>query len=135
MSAETQSARSWTVELPAGLELLSMNGRENRWVRNRKVQALKDATIVMVRHAKVPGLQRIQIAVYYDPPNRRRRDHDNLMATYKPLADGIVKAGVVPDDNTVYVVPPHCEVTGTIVPLGRIRIVITEVRARGGDAG
>lgn len=122
------TGRVWTLEFPAGLELLSMNGREHYMARHRKAQALKDAAIVMVRKAKVPSLERISLAVYYDPPVRRKRDHDNLMATYKHLADGIVKAGVVPDDDTAHILPPHCEVTGVIVPRGRLRIVISEVR-------
>jgi crossover junction endodeoxyribonuclease RusA len=119
--------RQWAIEFPAGLQLLSMNGREHHMARHRKAQALKDAAIVMTRKARVPRLERIRIAVYYDPPDRRHRDHDNLFATAKHLSDGIVKAGVVPDDTPEYVVPGHCEITDTVVPRGRLRMVITEV--------
>jgi hypothetical protein len=122
--------REWKITLPAGLELLSLNDREHYMVRHRKAQALKDAAIVMTRKAKVPRLERIAISVYYDPPVRRNRDHDNLIATYKHLADGIVQAGVVPDDDSAHVLPPHCEVTSLIVPRGRLRMVITEVPVR-----
>jgi hypothetical protein len=124
--------RQWAIEFPPGLQLLSMNGREHHMARHRKAQALKDAAIVVARKAKVPRLERIRIAVYYDPPDRRHRDHDNLFATAKHLSDGIVKAGVVPDDTPEYVVPGRCEITGVIVPRGRLRMVITEVP--GGEA-
>lgn len=119
------------MEFPAGLSLLSLNGREHWAARNRKARALKDAATVLVRAARVPALERITVTVLYDPPDRRRRDHDNLMATYKPLADGIVAAGVVPDDDTAHVAPPHCEVTGTVVPRGRLRMIITEAAPAG----
>ena len=108
-----------------------MNDREHFMARHRKAQALRDAAIVMARKAKVPRLECVALAVYYDPPVRRKRDHDNLMATYKHLADGIVQAGVVPDDDTAHILPPHCEVTSVIVPRGRLRIVIIEVRSEG----
>ena len=34
--------------------------------------------------------------------DRRRRDSDNAVSTLKPLADGLVDAGVVPDDTPEY---------------------------------
>ena len=129
--ASPAARRSWTVELPAGLEVLSLNGREHRMVRYRKGQVLEDAAIVMTRKAKVPRLERIHVTVLFDPPDRRERDHDNLSPTYKHLADGIVKAGVVPDDTPQYMVPGRCEVTGTVFPRGRLRMIITDL---GGEA-
>ena len=121
------AGRTRTIELPAGLPILSMNGRDHWRARNRKAQALKDAAIVMTRKARVPRLKCITVALYYDPPDRRRRDHDNLTATYKPLVDGIVKAGVVPDDSPEFVYPPHCEVTDSVHPRGRLRMVIVDL--------
>jgi hypothetical protein len=128
-SPSGSTARTWTMELPAGLGLLSLNGREHWAARNRAAQALKKAAWAMTVSAKVPRLERIGVRVLYDPPDRRRRDHDNLAATLKPLIDGIVAAGVVGDDDTGHVAPPRCEITGTVYPRGRLRIVITEAGA------
>lgn len=126
-SPSGSTARTWTVELPAGLRLLSLNGREHWSARNRAAQSLKKAAWAMTVNAKVPRLERIGVQVLYDPPDRRRRDHDNLGATLKPLIDGIVAAGVVSDDDTGHVAPPLCEITGTVHPRGRLRIVISEL--------
>lgn len=125
------SGREWLLEFPPGLKLLSLNGREHWAVRQRKARAIKDAATVLARMAKVPRLDRVSLAVFYDPPVQRRRDHDNLMATYKPVADGIVAAGVVPDDDIAHVLPPRCEVTSVIVPKGRLRVYVIEVLPAG----
>jgi crossover junction endodeoxyribonuclease RusA len=38
------------------------------------------------------------------PPDARRRDSDNFVAhVLKPIKDGIVDAGVIPDDTDEYV--------------------------------
>lgn len=62
-----------------------------------------------------------------------RRGRWYLVRTAFLERDGIVVAGVVPDDTPEYVVPGHCRITETVHPRGRLRIVITEVRD-GGDA-
>ena len=37
------------------------------------------------------------------PRDRLRRDQDNLVPTLKPCIDGLVDAGVIPDDTPEYV--------------------------------
>jgi hypothetical protein len=115
------------LELPAGLPLLSANHRDHWAARNRKAQGLKDAAIVMARKAKIPPLDQIKVTVLYDPPDRRHRDHDNLWTTAKHLVDGISAAGVVRNDTPEYVAPGRCEVTETVYPRGRLRVVVTEL--------
>lgn len=127
VAAAPAPGRTWEIAFPAGLELLSLNGREHHMARYRKSRALKDATIVLCRAAKVPALGRISVTVFYDPPDRRKRDHDNLWLTAKSLTDGLVKADVVVNDTPEYVVPGRCEVTETVHPGGRLRMVITEL--------
>ena len=39
----------------------------------------------------------------YRPRDKRRRDPSNLIATQKPILDGLVDAGLVPDDTPEYV--------------------------------
>ncbi|WP_162786781.1 hypothetical protein [Janibacter anophelis] len=51
----------------------------------------------------------------YEPPDRRRRDEDNLFATLKPLADGLVDAGVVADD-TPDLMRKECRITDPVQP-------------------
>lgn len=77
--------------------------------------------------AKIPPLGRVAIELHYEPRDKRRRDPFNLIATLKPLEDGIVDAGVIPDDTPQYsqpTVPVIHEPTGQ---LGRMYVVIREL--------
>lgn len=119
--------REVVIGLPAGLPLLSLNGRLHWAARNRIVQQLKSAAFVMARAAKAPPLQRAEVTVTYEPPDRRRRDPDNLAPTGKAAIDGLVLAGVLPDDSAAHVAgvryqigPPH--------PRGRVIIRVLEIQ-------
>jgi Holliday junction resolvase RusA-like endonuclease len=127
--------RTWTLELPAGMEMLSLNGREHWAARNRKTQALKQAAWVLAKQAKIPRLERASITVEYQPPDRRRRDADNTCAASgKACADGLVAAGVLEDDECPrYVTGIWCTI-GERYPQGRLVLHVTEVAATGGDA-
>lgn len=53
-----------------------------------------------------PG-QKLRVQLIYTPATHRRRDTDNLWPTLKPLCDGLVDAGIVPDDTPEYMVKPE----------------------------
>ena len=137
MPAAGLQGRTWTLKLPAGLPLLSLNGREHWAARHRKTQALKDAATVMARQARLPRLQRVSVVAEYQPPNlRRRRDAENTCApSAKACLDGIVAAGVLEDDECPrYVTGIFCTI-GEPYPKGRLVLHLTEVEAAtGGDA-
>jgi Holliday junction resolvase RusA-like endonuclease len=44
-------------------------------------------------------VRRASVSVAFGLPDKRRRDLDNLIASCKPLIDGIVDAGVIVDDS------------------------------------
>ncbi len=52
--------------------------------------------------AGLPPADHITVELVYIPRAAGRRDSDNLVATLKPLCDGIVDAGIVPDDTPVH---------------------------------
>ena len=116
----------YTIELPAGLELLSANGREHWARRNRITQSLKKAAWAMALQARTPRLERADITITYQPPDRRRRDPDNLAPSGKACIDGIVLAGVLPDDNSAHVAAVHYTI-GAIYPRGRVVLHVREV--------
>ena len=134
-------ARQWEIILPAGLEVLSLNGREHWAARNRKVQALKDAAIVMTRKAGVPQLEYVEFTVIYDPPDGRHRDPDNLVASAKAAIDGAAwvvlphygKRRPIAGDDSRHVARVSCEIGPEPFPRGRLRMIITELR-RGAPA-
>lgn len=119
-----------TITLPPGLPLLSLNGRDHWAKRNRITQDIKDAAWAMAMRAavagKVPAFQRAEITVTYQPPDKRRRDPDNLAPTGKAAIDGLVLAGILPDDNSKHVAAVRYEI-GPVHPRGRIVIRIREI--------
>src|SRR5690606_17565708 len=80
----------------------------------------------MARYLKIPRLARIQVDGIYEPPDKRRRDAGNWLATYKAQIDGLVDAGVVEDDDHTRVHGPFPWI-GDLFPMGRIVLVITEL--------
>lgn len=91
--------RVYTLELPAGLELLTLNQRMHWRPRNARIQALRQAAFIVARNNKVPTLDRAEITCRIHFPTRRRRDIHNWMPTAKACVDGLVDAGVLTDDN------------------------------------
>ena len=129
VSPSAAEARTWTIELPAGLKLLSQNDRLHWSARNRISQGIKKAAWAMAINARIPRLERVEIQGIYDPPDRRRRDGDNLAPVLKAVADGIVAAGRLPDDDSKHVVRSWCEISDRPYPRGRLRVIIREVTA------
>lgn len=83
---------------------LSMNDRlhpKNRATRTKVWRELAAKTARTVR-----GVERARVLVYYRFPNNIRREVNNLMPTSKAIVDGLVDAGVFPDDNDKHVIGP-----------------------------
>lgn len=91
--------------------LISREGREYR-----------DAVLEAVPMASRRGLRgRLTVTVLARPPDRRRRDLDNLL---KPLLDALLHAGVYEDDGQIdYLVVERAEPTDC----GRVEVVVREV--------
>ena len=118
------------------MKLLSLNGRGHWSERHRRTQALKNAAFMLARQAKIPHLERVAVTVEYQPPDRRHYDAENKCApSGKACIDGIVAAGILPDDESPrYVTKVTCRI-GEPYPLGRLVLHLTEVAAAtGGEA-
>lgn len=120
--------RAWTIGLPWLKPPLSLNDRMHyrtkaQWTRQIRTTAWAEA----LRH-RVPVLARCSVQLWYAPRDRRVRDEDNLMATAKPLYDGLVDAGIVPDDGPAFMLKPSPRI---VPPDGRPRLwlVVTELPA------
>lgn len=107
---------------------LSLNDRTPWQVKMGKVKPWRDAAHVLTQAAKVPPCKRVTILLEYVPRDSRDRDPLNLVATLKPIEDGIVDAGVIPDDSSRF----HTSVMPVILPKGeefragsRFRVTIT----------
>lgn len=92
----------WEFGLPFTTQL-SLNDRKHWAVKMKDVKEWRDAAHVLARHFKVPPCRRIVVELHLYPKGERRRDPDNLVASLKPLIDGLVDAGVVADDTEAFV--------------------------------
>jgi hypothetical protein len=117
---------TWTVELPAGIPLLNANRRQHWAVKARITRDLRQVAFVCARRDRVPPLKRAHIIAEYRPPNRRRRDVHNLMLSAKACVDGLVDAGVLPDDSDEYLTGPDMR-PGDVVQDGQLVLHITEL--------
>jgi crossover junction endodeoxyribonuclease RusA len=119
-------SRTWTLELPAGLKVLTLNDRLHWAEEHRRRQALKKAAWVMALNAKIPHLPRAVVSLEYQPPDLRERDEDNMAATAKPCIDGLVAAKVFTKDSSEYVSYGGCTISKRLYPKGRVIVTITD---------
>lgn len=99
----TAAQTLWRIDLPWITPPISLNDRGHWATRSAKVSSVRITTGWLVKAARIPAQQRIRVTLHYRPGTARRRDADNLTATYKPACDAIVDAGVVPDDSDEFV--------------------------------
>ena len=72
----------------------------------------------MVSRNSLPLAGRLTVSVTYYPPDRRRRDLDNLL---KPLLDALLKAGVYLDDEQIDDLRVR---RGPVVAGGKVEVII-----------
>lgn len=116
--------RTWEIRLPWRTPPASANDRDHWRVKARKVADIRDAGRVLTLRA-LPLLMapRIAVGLTYVPRDKRRRDPDNLVVPlFKALVDGIVDAGIVPDDTPEYVLRSMPVI---LPPDGEQRLVLT----------
>lgn len=93
------------INLPWTTPPLSANQRMH-WARKASTtRGLRQAGALLARNA--PRTDRLIVTLHWRPKDRRRRDRHNLYPTVKALVDGLVDAGIVPDDDTEHVSTPE----------------------------
>lgn len=93
-------------ERPA--DYLSMNSRGHWRKYAGPIRLWRTTAFFAARDARVKGrwptpLEPSVVEVSLPVPDRRRRDPHNLFATVKPIVDGLVDAGLWPDDTPEWV--------------------------------
>ncbi|MFI8085965.1 hypothetical protein ACIF6L_34885 [Kitasatospora sp. NPDC086009] len=127
-TAEHRKARVFVLALPPTLVLLNANGRLHWRVAARRRSAIRDAAAWTARRHKVPALGRARIAFIVHPKTRGRFDPHNWYPSAKAAIDGLVDAGVLPDDDRTHVLEVVAK-DGEPVKGGRMDLVVTEVVA------
>lgn len=81
---------------------LSLNSRIHWAAKARITSSVRRTTSWLCK--PLGAANQIQVTLTYYPKDSRRRDADNLVATLKPICDGIVDAGVVTDDDPAHMI-------------------------------
>lgn len=90
----------WVIDLPWPKPPLSLNQRMH-WAKQAKlVKEVRMIARVKARH--IPEMQKCSVELVWHVADKRRRDVDNPVATFKPLCDGLVDAEIVLDDTPEY---------------------------------
>lgn len=105
--------RTWTLRVGDYTKPpLSLNDRMH-WRKKAGITKIIRAGVADDAGRTVPACSAATVELHYVPRDKRRRDRDNLVATLKPCMDGLVDAGVIPDDTpeyltwTVHIDPPN----------------------------
>lgn len=113
----------FTIALPWPDKALSPNGRPNRYEKARAIRAAKSlaywSTKEQLGRRKCHCVH--DITVQWCPPDRRSRDDDNLIASFKAYRDGIAAALGVDDKGF----QPHHNPNGPIMQKGMVKVSIT----------
>lgn len=102
--------RTWPVLLPYRVPPLSLNKHIHHMAEHRLKQRLKADTQLVVRAARLPAFKAITAELVWFKGDNRRADADNIAPTLKPILDGMVAAGVIPEDNANVVLRTSCRI-------------------------
>lgn len=83
---------------------LTPNHRPGRHERARLTRMIRTAARAVAMSARVGAQPPCAVRAVWFPPDRRRRDAGSLTLTAKAAIDGLVDAGVWPDDDPGHVV-------------------------------
>ena len=97
------------VDVPA-TEVLTSNQRLHWGERARRTRALRWRATLAYRQAGKPRLEVAHCVATLTYRDQRRRDDHNIMPTLKACVDGVVAAGLLPDDNHKHLVGPDIRV-------------------------
>jgi hypothetical protein len=129
-SRANASTGPWTLGPITG-DMLSLNDRPHWSKRHKITKQWRGDAATLAKAAQVPQLQRIRVVIEWLPPDRGRRDSANLAPVAKAIVDGLVDAGVVPDDDHTHLLGPLVEMGPVTKPAVRtprsccVRIHIT----------
>lgn len=100
---------SWRIALPANTKLINANQNIHFRRKADLVKVIRNAAWATARHNGVPALQRAHIYFVIHPDTKtstQRRDPGNWAPSAKAAVDGLVDAGVLPDDDSTRLIGP-----------------------------
>lgn len=120
---------SWRIELPAGTFLLNDNQRLHFRRKAEYVELIRRASGFAALAARIPALERAHVFYVVHPkPDTRRRDPGNWSPSAKAAIDGLVDAGVLPDDDHTRLLGPDPRL-GSPVKGSQLALIVTDLTA------
>lgn len=92
----------FTIEFPAEIWVTS-NHRLHPLKKNSYTKALRERAYYLARSAKLTPMGEAVIIAQIRRPTGGRFDPPNAWPTVKPIIDGMVAAGIFPDDDSVHI--------------------------------
>ncbi len=105
MTAAPEQAEVYELDVPMIRDLPPLNANQRlHWrAKSQRTALVRDAVTLLARNARIPTGRHLVVQLHFRPGDNRRRDASNLVPTQKPAVDGLVRAGVVPDDTAEWV--------------------------------
>lgn len=108
---------------------MTSNSRLNRFERARRTRALREQAGWTGRAARVPRLRRAHIKALIQYPTNAKADPQNAEPTVKPIIDGLVDVGLLPDDNHEHLEGPDLRRADGLCARGfhKVFLVVTDL--------
>lgn len=101
----------YEIYLPlAGMRWINANDRSTWMARSRETRRWRASARAEAAARRIPHLSGGRVVAELHFGDARRRDPANWAPTAKAVMDGLVDAGVFPDDNHRYVVGPDMRI-------------------------
>lgn len=113
-------------------KLITANDKMHWGVRARLTKQLRQWGYLLGREGEGVarlGLTHARVEVEFAYPDRRRRDRSNLAPTVKALMDGLIDAGLLPDDADRFLDGPHTVIADHLAGK-HLNLPMYEVRIR-----
>lgn len=107
-------------------EWINANVREHWTIKAAKVRTWRAAVATHAIDARLPYMTRVEIVAQPRWASKRRHDSSNIAPTVKACVDGLVDAGVLPDDSSQIVVSESYQEGPIAVKLARLRLILVD---------
>jgi crossover junction endodeoxyribonuclease RusA len=85
--------------------------QRHHWRKKAALTCLvRAASSLLAKSAGIPAMARCEVSLIWFVSTKHRRDADNVVPTLKAMCDGLVDAGIVPDDTPLEMVKHMPEV-------------------------
>lgn len=113
-------------------KLITANDKMHWAARSRLTKQLRQWGYLLGREGEGVarlGLRHARVEMEFAYPDRRRRDRSNLAPTVKALMDGLIDAGLLPDDEDRFLDGPHTVIADRLA-VKRLGVPMYEVCVR-----